>query len=81
MEKWLQGFENEDKISDKAEDKKEELGGTENLGLKVREIRKRFEEGSGLDGSRERVKGREKDPAMGWDPGKDKQDKEQYFIT
>ena len=71
-------MENEDKISDKAEDKKEELGGTENLGLKVREIRKRFEEGSGLDGSRERNKEREKDPALGRDPGKEKKEKEQH---
>ena len=71
LEKWLQGFGNEDKNLCKVEEGKEKVGDMTNLGQKVGVLRKRFEEGMGAASSKEELQGRDKDPALGRDPEKE----------
>ena len=71
LEKWLQGFENGDKDLSRVKEGKEKLGDTMKLGQKVENMRKMFEEGTGAGSSREGLQGRDKDPALGRDPGKE----------
>ena len=75
LEKWLQGFENGDKDLSKVEEGKEKPEDIKKLGQKVEKMRKKFEEGTGAGSSREGLQGRDKDPALGRDPGKEKEEK------
>ena len=70
LKKWLLGFGNRDKDFDRAEDDKEEPVDTQNLGQNVAAMRRKFEEETGAASPREGIQGREKDPALGRDPGK-----------
>ena len=72
LEKWLLGFGSGAKDLGKVEDGKEKPEDRHNLGQQVVVLRRRFEEETGAVSPREGLQGRQKDPALGRDPGKDK---------
>ena len=72
MEKWLLGFGSGAKDLGKVEDGKEKPEDRHNLGQQVVVLRRRFEEETGAVSPREGLQGRQKDLALGRDPGKNK---------
>ena len=72
LEKGLLGSEDRERGQGRAENGTDTIGGRGSLGPQVGSIRRRFEEETGASGFREGLHGRQKDPALGWDPGKEK---------